>query len=325
MSSTLRALLSGLVDYAGLFPPAALPMPEAVGHYAVYRRGPYSWMLGRFILPVRRLEDYEAAAAPHWRGGAGTPWRLSAIVADDAERELAAVEAFNDRHREEVSRHGVSESESANRPTPRLEAVARIDGVELKAETADEVRRKAAWLPEGVRAWFEVAPGPKMEDALAAVAGLRQGAKLRTGSTEAERIPSSEAVARFILGCVHAGVPFKATAGLHHPLRGRHRLTYEPQSASAVMHGFVNVFLAAALARESVSLQVADTEILATLVALLDEPDPRAFEWKGDQVSWRSLRIEANTLADARQTFAHGFGSCSFDEPLEDLRALGWL
>src|SRR5215471_10308407 len=72
MVNSLRILLTHLIDYAGLFPPAALEMPEAQRNYAAYRAGEYSWMLGRFVVPAARLDEVD----PAWPIAAiGTPPR----------------------------------------------------------------------------------------------------------------------------------------------------------------------------------------------------------------------------------------------------------
>ena len=62
MTEALRTLLTGSIDYAGLFPPASLEMAEAARNYEAYRSGPHSWALGRFILPSARLNEVD----PEW-------------------------------------------------------------------------------------------------------------------------------------------------------------------------------------------------------------------------------------------------------------------
>jgi hypothetical protein len=51
---TTRALMHGIVDYAGLFPPASLDMPKTVANYARYRSGEDRWALGRLVVPLKR-------------------------------------------------------------------------------------------------------------------------------------------------------------------------------------------------------------------------------------------------------------------------------
>jgi hypothetical protein len=139
-------------------------------------------------------------------------------------------------------------------------------------------------------------------------------AKVRTGSTKPEGIPSVEEVAGFILACGGRRLAFKATAGLHHPVRAEYPLTYEANAPRAVMHGFLNVFLAAAFAWHG------DRGIAPILV----ETDPTAFRFD-DRAHWRDRSLSADQVRDARAHFAHAFGSCSFEEPVRDLQSLGLL
>lgn len=139
-------------------------------------------------------------------------------------------------------------------------------------------------------------------------------AKIRTGGVTAAMIPSVEAVADFIHSCAERRLPFKATAGLHHPIRAEQPLTYEPNPPRAVMHGFLNVLLAAAFAwhgRRDITPVIAET-------------DPTAFRFD-DRGYWRDDSLTGAEIAAARADFIHAFGSCSFDEPVHDLKALGFL
>ncbi|MGH9658246.1 MAG: hypothetical protein ACRD96_06860, partial [Bryobacteraceae bacterium] len=121
-------------------------------------------------------------------------------------------------------------------------------------------------------------------------------AKIRLGG---ERVAPAELLARFL---VDARVPFKATAGLHRAIR------------SAGGHGFLNVLVAAALADRGVEV----------VTAALEEDSPAAFRFDSTVVAWREHALgEADIAAMRRRLIS--FGSCSFDEPVEDLRALGLL
>lgn len=139
-------------------------------------------------------------------------------------------------------------------------------------------------------------------------------AKIRTGSIKPEGIPTVEAVAAFILKCAQLKLPFKATAGLHHPVRAVYPLTYDADAPRAVMHGFLNLFLAAAFAWHG------DKSILP----ILSETDAKAFRFD-DSAHWREKSLSVAQIRDARTNFAHSFGSCSFTEPVEDLKSLGFL
>ena len=139
-------------------------------------------------------------------------------------------------------------------------------------------------------------------------------AKLRTGGVKLEAIPSLQEVAAFILACGERRLPFKATAGLHHPIRSLHPLTYEAGAPRAMMHGFLNVFMAAAFAWHGKH----------NIEPVLTETDAKAFRFDG-RAHWRDWSLDAEQVRDARQRFAHSFGSCSFDEPVHDLEGLGLL
>lgn len=295
-SESARALLAGLVDYAGLFPPAALTMDEALSEYARWRRSSEAFMLGRFVVPAARLVELGRAADAHLpEPGTGEPWRLSALVGADPHTDAALVEAFND------SRAG--------------RAV--VDTVELKAASPAQTGEALAALPPGLVAFVEVRLDEPLDAMLATLKRRGARAKIRTGGVVPEAIPDPSDVARFIAACAAADVPWKATAGLHHPLRSERALGYETTSPRGVMHGFLNVFAAAVFARAGASL--------AKLDAVLREQDGAAFRLDDEGLRWRELHAATSAVAATRRDFAGSFGSCSFAEPVADLRALGVL
>ncbi|HTT64039.1 MAG TPA: hypothetical protein VMG35_19445 [Bryobacteraceae bacterium] len=142
-------------------------------------------------------------------------------------------------------------------------------------------------------------------------------AKVRTGGLTPEAIPSAAALADFLREAAARRIAFKATAGLHHPLRSERPLTYATGSPRATVHGFVNVFVAAAFA-----WQDAPRELIQDV--LLDE-DAGAFEFLDGELRWRGRSLRAAEVRSARRGFAHSFGSCSFAEPVADLRMPGWI
>jgi hypothetical protein len=288
-----RALLAGLVDYAGLFPPAALGMDAAVTEYARWRSAPEAFMLGRFVAPAGRLVELgRAAEASLPEPGAAEPWRVSALLGADLHGDTARVASWNVSH--------------AGR--------AIVDTVELKAASPQETESALDALAPGLAAYVELPRSVDFGPLLAALKRRGARAKLRTGGVVPEAIPEPVEVARFIVACAAAGVPFKATAGLHHPVRAEHALSYEPDSPRAVMHGFLNVFAAAAFARDG---RTADE-----VEAILREDDPSAFRLDDSGLEWRGLRVATDALIGVRRDLASSFGSCSFAEPVADLRAL---
>jgi len=142
-------------------------------------------------------------------------------------------------------------------------------------------------------------------------------AKVRTGGLMPEAIPSSEALADFLRQAALRRIPFKATAGLHHPIRSVRPLTYAPDSPCASMHGFVNVFVAAAFA-----WQGAERDVMRDV---LSDADAGAFQFLTGALRWRGRSLAVAEIQSARRDFAHSFGSCSFEEPVADLRTMGWL
>ena len=294
-SPSLRALVAGLVDYAGLFPPASLTLSYAAARYAGYRESRDAWMLGRFVVPVDRLGELAAAAIGLL--SPGTPaWRLSALVGDDVRADASRIRAFNDEQR------------------GRFE----VDAVEAKAADAERLALVARALGAELEVYIELPYEPDPRSLLEAVrrAGLR--AKIRTGGVTSAAFPSAAQVARFVRRCAELGVPFKATAGLHHPLRGEHRLTYDANSPTATMFGFLNLFVAAAIAAEGRATE-------AELVAVLEERDRGAFGFTAESLRWRGHEIPVAAVAKARESFAVAFGSCSFREPVDDLQELALL
>lgn len=249
ISPALKPLLTGLIDYAGTFPPATLPCAQATGNYADYLKSEHSWMLRWMVVSAADLHQ-----VPTSLNG-----KLS-VLADADEPRAAVIESktvFN-----------------CLRPVY----------CEVPLNQLSDVKRAGCF------------------------------AKIRTGSVKPEGIPPVEDVAAFITSCAQLMLPFKATAGLHHPIRAEYALTYEANAPRAVMHGFLNVFLAAAFAGHGEK----------DIVPILSETDPKAFRFD-DRAHWRDRSLSTEQIQQARQQFAHAFGSCSFTEPIEDLQKWGWL
>jgi hypothetical protein len=294
-------LLRDLIDYAGLFPPASLAMATSVANYDSHSRSEWSWILGHFVVPVARLAEFEEAFAglPALTPGTGfTTWRLSVLLGADPVADVACIREFNAR---------LANSSSARRAV--------VESAEVKVASPEEVKRLSGIIPAELATYFEVPLS--CGECIAAVAGCGRRAKIRTGGETADKFPSPENVVEFVRLCAAANVAFKATAGLHHPLRSVHRFSYQPDSPSGVMHGFVNVFLAAAFLRAGMETKLA--------VQLLEEQSADAFHLDADGVGWRQHRLSQPEIAAARLGFAVSFGSCSFTEPIDDLKSLRLL
>jgi hypothetical protein len=330
MKASLHALLEGIVDYAGLFPPAALPMGEAVAEFARHRGGARSWMLSSFICPARRLREFGDRAEGRIAGG--VPWTLSVLGTGGETTDAFLKAAATDRGSIEAAevRQPVS-ARAFEAPLPPEMALDR-DPSEPARELVAGVRE--AFRGSRVsRVFFEASADRETLDRLfSALAGaersfgggpdpgdaavesprpLRVGVKIRTGGMDPSAVPSVETVAEFLLAAHAAGLPVKATAGLHHPLR------HDNAGLGGPMHGFLNVFVGAVLlAARGIGRD--------DLLAVLRERSADAFAFDDGGLGFAGMRVETNDVERARRS-AVSFGSCSFREPIEDLESLGLL
>jgi hypothetical protein len=191
----------------------------------------------------------------------------------------------------------------------------RLDVVECRPARIEDIVEIRRRMPGDALLFVESPQGCALEGMISAVANAGACAKIRTGGVVAEAIPASSTVAGFLVTCARHGVRLKATAGLHHATRGECRLTYEQHSATARMHGFVNFFVAAAAASEGASeIEVGE---------ILDDGEPGNFDANNDGIRWRARSFSSDAIREMREGLAISFGSCSFEEPMEEMRAMG--
>lgn len=293
--SSIGVLLAGAIDYAGLFPPSAVSMEDAVANYAAYRRGEYSWMLGRFVVTASRLNEFAAEAAKVLKKGE-KPWRLAVVAGDDVELSTYAVVEFN--------------------AVDRSRFIA--DVMEIKTPQREDIEFAHRLVPKDITAYYEIPLDRRLPELVATLALRDQRAKIRTGGITPEAFPKAHEIVRFVRACTAANLPFKATAGLHHPMRCQRPLTYEPNAVKGKMHGFLNLFLMAAFVRDGRHIDLLD-ELMMTEDAGELRFDQTGVRWRNDYV------LTLFQLEQARYRGIQSFGSCSFIEPIADLRALGIL
>lgn len=283
--SAIDSLLAGLFDYAGLYPPASLSMRSAADNYFAYRSGERAWALGRFIVNFDRLEELRSIGGGSFRG-----FRLSVIVTENTDWDKLVGE---------------------------IQGGAPIDSLEIKCGSAADVERIVPRIPRELISYFEIGMNESGRTALKAMAPGDARAKIRMGGVVREAFPQAADVAGMLEDLAALGLPFKATAGLHHPVRACRALTYQPESPQGVMHGFVNLGCAAAL------IYFGGDRREAT--ALLEEQDPSAWRISSSAIRWRDRSWSAEQISQMRSRFLIGIGSCSFEEPICDLESLGWL
>jgi len=301
----LRALLASSVDYAGLFPPAKLALEPALRNHAEYIRDPDSWMLGAFILPVA---EFAAAARGLSEFDREYPLRISALgpktdstpaFLDSLAAAMDAIDSFRTTFGDRAS----------------IEQFEMALPADFSAETLEEIRTR---VPDPRLKTFWEAPASDAAGAIEWIAknnrecpGRKLGFKLRTGGVTAEAFPSSAQIAAALTAAGTLGVPIKFTAGLHHPIRLFH------DSVQTRMHGFLNVLGAGVLALEHDWTE-------AQIVEMLEDENPGSFSCSDGVFAWREASISAQRIRVHRELVT-SFGSCSFDEPREDLRALKLL
>lgn len=300
MKASLTALLANVIDYAGMFPPASLPLEDSLRNYREYRSGPNAWMLGRFICPADRLDTVANLA---WVERTGSVSVLVPAAGDEREKweaGLLQIRAF---------------------PSPAM-----IDTVELRwflntAHAARQVRELAErFAPLTLYFEFPRAQRPgesswqaQLRNCVSILAEFntaspygQAGFKFRTGGATVSAIPTSAELAVVLCACRDYSVFWKATAGLHHPIR------------HDAGHGFVNLLTAAALA-DAQKLSPKEVQ------AILDDRDAAHFRFSDQELSWQDRSLSKEDVSRARLLGLRSFGSCSFTEPLEDLQSLGWL
>ncbi|MBM3995684.1 MAG: hypothetical protein FJ303_16255 [Planctomycetes bacterium] len=293
MHDTVRALLHHIVDYAGLFPPAKLPLDVALRQYLEHKKqSPFAWMLGRFVCPAVRLADLATLAKSHADASLlcvsvlGTPVSDVAHAGDQCKTDMQAIAAF----REAWGDQGVIDQYEVVTPTSR--GIAPVPGISVFLESP----RTPTWRDDVTRLLSEGS----------------SGLKLRSGGAAADAFPAGADIAFFIHRCRAGKRPWKATAGLHHPRR------FFDKTLNLWHHGFLNVFGAGVLAFHH-PLSEAD------IASILADRAGDHFRFETDRLAWKSWSCSTQQIADARAHFATSFGSCSFDEPCEDLLAMGLL
>lgn len=287
----MRGAFAEIVDYAGLFPPASCPMEQAVQQYDEYRKSSDRWMLGRFVVAAIRLQEMaEVAATLGIQPSLDDPWRLSVVMGAVIPDDLAKITAFH---------------------TAWKDSGLVADSVEFRVSSMGQLRVVTQQIPAHFRRFFEVPLAPLPDGLIEAIGLAGAFAKIRTGGVTAESFPTVPELAGFLAAAVRHQVPFKATAGLHHPLRGGYPLTYDPHSELVLMYGFVNLLLATAELLRGGELE--------TVEAILGEGNARVFVREDNDIRWRGVRFSSQELATAHQQLFLGFGSCSFREPVDEL------
>lgn len=308
--SAKLALLGGIIDYAGTFPPAALPLEGALKRAATFRsQAKHPWLLGKVALPLADIKTLTPKMLLN-AGADGSPWLYTALGTtvekrEDLERtlewELREVRRLNERRFDSSCRQWIVAYEVRLAPEAATEI---FDGLldRLSGRAGNyvtpffELGWGEGWRERLTRFAQRLADWSEEAGSDAPVPGL----KFRTGGKET---PTLEQLACAISTVTRYGLKFKATQGLHHPV------------TDTTGYGFVNVFAALSF------LQALGDEALpeSELVRLLDERSKAAFQFGPESLTWSGHKVSCETLEEARRLHGGTFGSCSLDEPDEFL------
>jgi hypothetical protein len=282
--TVIANLLDGLIDYAGLFPPASLDLHAVVRNYLCYRQGQHADALGRLIVDFNRVQELRTVAGDRLR-------EIPLSLIASTERDLDRLPCL-------------------------LDDGLRIDTIEVTPNTSPGIERIARRLPVGMAIYFEVPVQAGDARTLDAICAVGARVKLRMGGLTAEAFPSPRATAGMLQALSDRHLMFKATAGLHHALRSNHPFTDAPDSEGGTMHGFANLCCAAALIHLGGDAVDADPSPQGGA--------PHTWQVSSEAITLRDLRLSALQMEEVRREFFQSMGSCSFTQPLKELEALGW-
>jgi hypothetical protein len=314
---SLKTFANKLIDYAGLFPPANLSLAQAFHNYIFYVQCDYKWMLNKFIIPAKKLDELtELMAGMKIQGTVpfsilGSGGETAAEFSKNFEDDLKNISSFKSKHANLVS----IDAFEVRLPKDIFEHEDNDDILDLMISVSDRLEKT---FGKTIPVFYEAHMSDDYEQIIIrtveTIASLDKacGFKLRTGGAEASAFPAAERVAFAIMTCCEFNVPMKCTAGLHHPIR------HYNEEVSSYMHGFLNVFGAAILAYVN---NLDEQELLE----VLNDEDPYEFVFTESGIQWKDEEVSNAQIKEAREKFMISYGSCSFDEPIDDLKTMELL
>ena len=299
---SIKLFLTKLIDYAGLFPPAKLELESALKNYSKYIQCNDNWMMSQFIIPVHLLEEITAELMVGF--SKSNPLKLS-ILSGELSKEVEKLNQFQNLYSEKVYYSGL-ETRIQNRSTFN-QLLDSILVIQLKYNFT-------------LATFFELPPCENwvenMKSTNEAISQFNKinntnfGFKLRCGGVEAHMFPSADSIAETIISCINFEIPIKFTAGLHHPIR------HYNESLKTKMYGFFNIFIGGMLTKK----YGFDSN---KCVEILKDESLGNFKFSNDKLSWKEYSLNNFEIKHFRKNNFISFGSCSFNEPREDLIKLG--
>lgn len=320
--------MKGIIDYAGLFPPAKLSLDEAIHNYTRYKKSSEEWMLARFIIPAVKLKELSPYAGKLFTEDMPFHFSVLGSAAETVEDFHTEIEKLCEECNRFRSKYeGLARTPSAEIKLPKESTASQNADLlkQLMDQASEQLRRSSRsphiifyenllsenWKKE-IEATMQGMADHNRKAANKASDYSFAGYKLRCGGVEAPLFPSVEQVAFVINKARDYGIPMKGTAGLHHPVR------HFASSVQTKMHGFLNVFGGAMLSHAHDLTQ-------SQLQDILKEEDPDQFSFSDETFQWKDLSVSTRKISQLRVERLLSYGSCSFDEPREDLQKLNLL
>lgn len=313
-----RSFLTGIIDYAGLFPPANLHLKEAFENYLLYSKSVNSYMLSRFICPVKLFKELgklsvnsesEIYLSVLGRGGYNIN-DFNENLSEDIIMWKEFVKNTNNRFITDAFEIKLPDELITEHKSGKVSEFIDIISQKIRSE-----------FEHPVFMFFEGHIGSEWQkNVKCLIEGINihnknnndSGFKLRTGGVETYSFPEPGQIAFSIRECLDNAIRMKCTAGLHHPFR------HFDKNIGTKMHGFVNVFGAGVIAMRH---NISDYG----LREILSDENPDNFVFTDEYFSWKDWKINIDEINLARKDLMISFGSCSFDEPVEDLKNLNLL
>jgi hypothetical protein len=315
--NSLKVFASSLIDYAGLFPPANLELGQAFHNFVFYRQSEYRWMLNKFIIPAGKIGELSEILKGMEIDDViplsvlGTGGESSAAFPENLEKDIENIKGILSSHPDVLS----SDVFELRLPKDVFELEKDDDLLDLMISVSGDLEKA---FGRNIPVFYETTPDDDYENTIIrtveSIASLDKncGFKLRTGGIIPSAFPPAEQIAFAIMTCCEFGVPMKCTAGLHHPIR------HFNEGVNSYMHGFFNVFGAGILAYTN---NLDEEELLE----VLNDEDPYEFVFNEGGLEYNEIEITNTEIKEAREKFMVSYGSCSFDEPVDDLKTMELL
>jgi len=297
MTKSAKALLSGIIDYAGFFPPAKLDYNTALNNYCNYRESSFSWILSRFISPTKKFEELRS----YINNNSIDTIKIVSILRP-ADSYVKYISQLSSEYELISSLPNKVDVDFIETTLPNnIEPLDYSGLVTAIKETFDNYNYNKLFIESRIINYEDI-------DVNNYVNGI--GIKIRCGGPVLESVPSLESLAHTISYVASNNIPIKFTAGLHHPIRH-----FDP-ILSGMVHGFINVFVASLIAYDNINNH-------DMIINVLMDEDPSNFIFNDSSLSYRDISISLERIEEIRSMFLYSFGTCSFDDPIDDLTSLG--